>query len=737
MAASTGAPSSTLTPSICRLNNGSCGPRGVALYNYAHQPAVFAPQRRIPDADLPLPEVKVELLSLHGLRPQSWERAGRGAIFARNIGRFHGSPETVLRCMSAEAVTSGVESLSRAVLTFLRRYPPFDQMEEEALRFLTERLFIGYHAKGARILAPGEGEPEFLYVIRSGVVQLAPADNCLLPSGVESTLGPGECFPVGALLERRPVTSAHVAATDAFCYQLAAADFRELLRRSPRFQAFSTRYLGSLLSESRRLLKMHHASLAAEQQAMGRTLRSLIQRPAVTCTSDTPIGAALRSMQQARIGSIVVAAPGGAPVGIFTRYDVLERVALFGRSLDEPISAVMTPAPRVLPAEANAYDAALLIAQHGIRHVPVVDGGRLIGVITERDLFALQRSSIRSIQRTVAGASEGAQLQQAALNIRHLARDLIGEGTAAEHLIVIISTLNDALTRRIVGLEQVHHGIAGIDWSWLGFGSEGRYEQTIATDQDNGLIFLAPPGETADAVRQRLLPFAQAVNRTLAACGYPLCSGNIMAGNPMWCLTLDEWRRRFDDWINNTDPQALLNASIFFDFRAICGREELAQTLREALLARAAGAPRFLRQMAEQAVAVRPPLGILSDFVTDDTGDGPGLDLKTSAARLFVDAARVIALTAAVAHTSTAERLRQGGTKLGMSADEVGSAVEAFFFVQMLRLRRQAAGNGDSRRAAYNRIDPTELNEVDRRMLKECLRQVRKLQRRLALDHQL
>jgi CBS domain-containing protein len=275
--------------------------------------------------------------------------------------------------MSADARTSAVESLAGAVLVFLRRYPPFDEMEEEALRFLAQRLFVGYYAKGTRILAPEHGEPQFYYIIRSGLVNLAPAETYHLPAGADLALRAGECFSVGGLLERRPVASAYVAGADTFCYQLAAADFQALLQRSPRFQQFSTGYLASLLRESRRLLKMQTASLATEQQAMGRTLRSMLQRPAVTCAPNAPIGAALRTMQQARTGSIVIVTPAGVPTGIFTRHDVLDRVALPGRGLDEPISAVMTPEPRTMAAEESAYDAALLIAQHGIRHVPVMD----------------------------------------------------------------------------------------------------------------------------------------------------------------------------------------------------------------------------------------------------------------------------------------------------------------------------------------------------------------------------
>jgi CBS domain-containing protein len=480
---------------------------------------------------------------------------------------------------------------------------------------------------------------------------------------------------------------------------------------------------------------MHQASLAAEQQAMGRTLRSLIQRPPVTCAADTTVREALRAMKSAGVGSIVVTAPDGAPTGIFTRYDVLDRIALPGRGLDGPVAEVMTPAPRTLTAEANAYDAALLIAQRGIRHVPVVDGGRLIGVVTERDLFALQRIGIRAIHRTINDAAEHGQLRQAAADVRALVVSLIRLGSAAEPLTQIVSTLNDALTRRILEIEQQRRPLDGITWGWLGFGSEGRYEQTISTDQDNGIIFVVPPGESADGARSRLLPFARAVNQALAACGFPLCAGDIMAGNPRWCLSLDEWLRRFDGWITDSSPQALLDAAIFFDFRLLHGDERLAETLRERLLALAAGTPRFLRQMAEQAVAVRPPLGTFNDFVTEESADGRAtLDLKLSGSRIIVDAARIMALAQGVAHTGTVERLRQAGHRLGMNADETGSAVEAFFFIQMLRLRHQMAAKEG---ASPNRIAPAELNEVDRRMLKESLRQARKLQTRLALDYAL
>lgn len=629
---------------------------------------------------------------------------------------------------------TGNTVLAGGVARFLRQYLPFTQMEEAALEFIAANADLGYYPSGTVILDPAQAEPALFYIIQRGIVQVLPFAAVQSGEAQPVSLGAGECFSVSALLEKRPVMAPYTAISDTFCYELPAERFPELLNRSPVFREFATRYLTAMLQESRRLIKMNFIAAAGEQQAMSRTLRSLVTRAAVTCLPQTSVGEVLRSMQKLKIGSMLVTDEDGHPEGIFTRHDVLDRVALAQSDLSRPISAVMTPSPQTLPADASAYDAALLIAHRGIRHIPVCDGGRLIGVVTERDLFALHRVSVRAINHTVADADSIDGLRHAASDIRRLARSMLGQGVAAEQLTLIISTLNDALVRRVLEIEQEKFPVADIGWCWLAFGSEGRYEQTISTDQDNGLIFDAGNADPGP-LRERLLPFAQAVNRDLDTCGFPLCKGNIMAGNPQWCLSLGEWRAQFDSWITDTDPQALLNAAIFFDFRPLHGDAAPARVLRSHLSALAQGNRRFQRQMAQYALETRPPLGRISDFVTDDGEFHGTLDLKKSGARLFIDAARVLALAAGVEHTNTAQRLRQAGLRLGMPAGEIASISDGFFFLQTLRLRGQMSADSVARGA--NRINPAELNEVDRRILKESLRQARKLQSRLALDYQL
>ena len=632
-------------------------------------------------------------------------------------------------------VGGAAAAVADAVADFLRRYPPFGQMEEDALCFLVAHVNLGYYPKDTVILDPAQGMPAVFYIIQRGTVQVAAFNAAHRDDVSFSNLGPGECFSVGAMLEKRPVTALHTAVADTFCYELPAALFPELLDRSAVFRNHATRYLTSLLAQSRKLIQLHLSSPADEQQMMNRTLRSLVARAPVTCGPDAPLVNVLQTMQSRKIGSMLVVDAGGKPLGIFTRHDVLDRVVLSNCDLNVPISDVMTPDPRTLPAEASAYEAALLIAHHGIRHVPVLDGQQLIGMVTERDLFALQRVSVRAINRTVASTGSLAELRDVAADIRQLVRNMLGQGVAAEQLTLIISTLNDALVRRILDIEKQKFPLDGIRWCWLAFGSEGRYEQTISTDQDNGLIFDVD-GMATEAARAKLLPFAQAVNRDLDACGFPLCTGNIMGGNPQWCLSLDEWRGQFDFWISNTDPQALLKAVMFFDFRPLHGDESLADLLREHLLGLTQINSRFQRQLAQYALETRPPLGLISDFATEDDGEFKGtLNLKGSGTRLFTDAARVLALATGVAHTNTAQRLRQAGSRLQMQPTEVASMIEAFFFLQALRLRGQLAAGAGSKNV--NRVAPAQLNEVDRRILKESFRQARMLQSRLALDYQL
>ena len=197
---------------------------------------------------------------------------------------------------------------------------------------------------------------------------------------------------------------------------------------------------------------------------------------------------------------------------------------------------------------------------------------------------------------------------------------------------------------RALELAAADFDLSGIGVCWLGMGSEGRSEQTIATDQDNGIIFAADEPAPSDAdIRDRLLPFAREINATLDRCGYPLCKGGVMAMNPQWCLSLPEWSADFAQWIDRGGPDSLLAANIFFDFRSLWGRADLAQALREDIAVRARANRRFLKQMSDNALRNRPPLSWRGELKTAEDASGTeGIDLKMSGSMPLTDGARII-----------------------------------------------------------------------------------------------
>jgi CBS domain-containing protein len=480
-----------------------------------------------------------------------------------------------------------------------------------------------------------------------------------------------------------------------------------------------------------------HLPLQGNYQTMHSPLSGIIRRTPVTVTPQTSVRAALHIMEREGIGSIVIAEPDtGIPLGIFTLHDLLRRVSGRSSDVERPIANVMTHDPITLAPQATAYQAALAMARHGVRHLLIVDErGLLLGVVSQNDLFALQRVGIKEISSDIAGADNLDSLAGAARDIRQLADSMLAQGVGAEHLTQFISTLNDLLTLRIIELTKSEFELPSIRWCWIALGSEGRFEQTFTTDQDNAIIFESSDDD-AERMRQQLLPFTQAVNRKLDACGFLLCKGNIMAGNPMWCMSLNEWRRKFSAWIRTPQPTALLFASIFFDFRPLYGTHGLTTELRTWLLDACGKNTLFLRQLAENALQTRPPLGFFGGFRVERKGEFPNtIDLKMTGLWPFIGPARVFALAYGIPETNTARRLRSVAEKIRFSSDEMAAIVDSFYYVQRLRLLHQHKLQGLATGA--NRINPDALNPLDRSILKAAFKQAIRLQGRLTIDYQL
>ena len=350
-----------------------------------------------------------------------------------------------------------------------------------------------------------------------------------------------------------------------------------------------------------------------------------------------------------------------------------------------------------------------------------------MGIVSERDLFALSRMSVQRIGADLRAAQDESELRDLAPRIRELARHLGAQGVGARTLTALIAHLNDLLTERLV---QIHAERLDLDLkqaAWLAFGSEGRGEQTLATDQDNGIVFRS---DNPELDRPRWLALGEAVCASLADCGFPLCKGGVMASQPACCASVQEWCERFQSWLARGTPEELLAASIYFDARALAGATELADPLRAR--ARGPAGARFLHLLTEAALRGKVPLSWRGALDPQTLNGQEGLDLKAGGTAVFVEAARILALSQGLEALGTRERLLRAGEALGVAAPEREGWTAAFEFLQGLRLRAHMEAQADPENA--NWVPMQALNDLDRRTLRVSLRVAQRLQQRLQME---
>lgn len=639
----------------------------------------------------------------------------------------------------AETGRVAVQQNIQGTLDFLKQFPPFDSMDEGELGYLVENCILKFYSKGDVVIGPDDGPVDALYIVKQGRIF---GDRSSGTNDADETtfeLSVGECFPMGALLNERATRTVHVAEEDSFVFLFDKEAFVKLVSRSSQFRDFCVRGVSSLLKQVNQKVQSRAAESLGSQISMDTKLADISSmRVPVTCPADTPLHEAVQMMHEKQVGSIMISDVLMRPLGIFTLRDLRRVIADPNTDLRQPMHQVMTHNPFCLSPEATAFDAALAMTERHIAHVCLASEGRVVGMVSERDLFSLRRVDLVHLARAIRTASSLDSIVQMRKDVRELVERMIAHGASPEQVTRLITLLNDHTVARIIELTIEKQGDPGVKFSWLVFGSQGRREQALYTDQDNGIIFEASNQEEANAIRQKLLPLAREVNVALDDCGFVLCRGNIMAGNAELCLSTGEWENRFDKMIREASPQNMTYKGIFFDIRSIWGDENLAVQLQRKVLEKARMDNAFQRIMADSALQNRPPLGgLFRNFTLASKGaEKDTLDLKVKGLAPITDGVRVLALSQGIEANNTLERIRQLVGRGIIERLDGDAYIEAYQFIQLLRMQQHQL-QAEQGMAYSNRIYPDELNTLDRRILRESFRQAQRLQSSLAFRYQL
>ncbi|HGY5244961.1 TPA: DUF294 nucleotidyltransferase-like domain-containing protein [Aeromonas salmonicida subsp. pectinolytica] len=584
------------------------------------------------------------------------------------------------------------------VTRFLAQTTPFSQQGTALQTELARTISVYYFRAGEQVNA-GDGR---LLIVRTGLFTRMGAQQQLLEKLQEGDFYGYQPLPSGERL---------TCEEDGLVYWLAAEPFARARQHYPELDHFF-RHLAART--------LHQHSLPDEGYF---TLKvgDLVRPHKIVIAPDQTVQQAAQLMSERRVSSLLVERDG-ILLGIITDRDLRSRILAHGLPASTLISEVMTQQPKTIERDAYLFEALQQMGQWRVHHLPVLSQGRVDGMITVTDLVRAQQEHPVYLMTDIHRQPDLAHLIEASEQTLKLAHILGRQGVPAHEASHILATVADGLTQRLIELALVELGPAPCSFSWLVFGSFARRDQGLNADQDNGLLLAAPPvGE----VGRYFAALARYVCDGLARCGLPYCSGNIMATNPDLCLDQAGWLARFHGWIHTPTPQALLNATVFFDLRMVAGSGELFEGLHRQMLAEARAQPLFLLHLAQSALERTAPLGLFRHFILERDGQQQkGLDLKVRGISVITDLVRVYALASGVAEVNTRQRLQRLVQEGGMDSTQSRNLCDAFDLLAQLRWEHHLAcqdkmateGEGQ----VSNHLDPATLSGLQRHQLKDC-----------------
>ncbi|MEL6644971.1 MAG: DUF294 nucleotidyltransferase-like domain-containing protein [Pseudomonadota bacterium] len=415
----------------------------------------------------------------------------------------------------------------------------------------------------------------------------------------------------------------------------------------------------------------------------------------------------------------------GRLVGIVTIRDLSGRVLAENRPTDGPVSTVMTADPETLPPTAIGSDVLHAMMELHIGHIPIAERGTLVGIVTQTDLTRLQAVNSAYLVGDISKAQDAEEIAKVTARIPQLLAQLVGAGNRHDVVTRLITDIADAATRRLLKLAEENLGPPPVPYLWLACGSQGRREQTGVSDQDNCLILDDSVSEADDAYFADLAKF---VSDGLDTCGYVYCPGDMMATAPRWRQPVKVWRSYFDGWIATPNPEAQMLASVMFDLRPIGGTRSLFDDLQEQTLAMASKNSIFVAHMVANSLKHRPPLGLLRGFATVRSGEHKNqIDMKMNGVVPIVDLARLYALMGAVEPVNTRARLEAAAEAGSVSKSGAQDLLDAYDLIAQTRLEHQARQIGAGE-APDNYLAPTALSDFERSHLRDAFVVVRTMQ---------
>ena len=591
-------------------------------------------------------------------------------------------------------------AMAKQVEDFLNTSAPFDVLDkEQKLELVKHTELIYLTADNVGDLQKGKSS---LFLIQNGQFSVQDSDAPL------RHLSEGDYFGYTNIMEKRNFSLSISVDSPGlvYCFEASAV--------TPLFELPAIR---NFFDGLRNNALQNHAISDSNSMWLYKGLEDVINKSPVSVDVEASITVAAQIMTNQKVSSLLVTREDKL-IGIITDRDLRSRVVAASLDIHLPVSHIMTPNPAQIMGNRTLFDALALMTERNIHHLPVIDQQTLVplGMVTASDIIRHQRGNVLFIIGELSKAENLYELTRLSWQLPHYFSAHAKKAGDYDIAGKILSQATDIMTRKLIGFFQQANGKAPMMFAWLVYGSQAREDQTMGSDQDNGLLLAERPSETQ---AEYFAKMADYVCNGLAKCGIKLCDGNIMASNPKLRLSLEEAIEEAKRWVKAPTKDAIMHFNIFLDVRCAAGDISLFKQLqrqRAPLMQQ----NMFLAALTRNSNEISVPLSMFQKFIYEKgRKEKDVIDLKTRAVALINNIARIYALADGVTLPNTLARLDALSENSQLSKRDATNLRDIWLFLNRLRWRHQLEN-----KVTDNRVSVSSLSSIEKHQLKAAFKAI-------------
>ncbi|PHR98552.1 MAG: nucleotidyltransferase [Leeuwenhoekiella sp.] len=630
-------------------------------------------------------------------------------------------------------------TIAERVADFLKDYPPFQFLSSSSLLKISGEVQVLYYEKDKPIFKEREKNTGIFYVVKDGAVRLYRTEN--QEPKIVDICDEGDLFGLRPLITKEDYELSASANEETILYGIPIELFLPIALEHKEVSNFLIASFASnvqdpySLEESGKLFTEYSVERNSEIFDLQKAKYS---KNILTCTPDTLIKVAASKMSHRNVGSIIVTEEN-KPKGIITNKDLRDKIATGAFQISDPVTKIMTRPVRCFHKDPTIAQAQLIMLKNDISHLCITEDGTpdsdLLGLITEHDIVVSFANNPVVLMKEVKLAKRTKRLRNVRLKVSQLLKKYLSQNLPLSQILNILNEINYAITVRVIELSLKKMPVSPpCKFAWLALGSQGRKEQLLLTDQDHAIVFENVPAEDYEATQNYFIKLARHITRALHKIGYDYCPADMMASNPRWCQSLQEWKNQYDIWIKDPTPESQLLSAIFFDYSYVYGDTELVTSLSDNILDTLDQNNMFYRVMAKDAIRSPSPLGFFRQFLVEEDGEHKDFfDIKSRALMPLIDAARVLSLHHKLRNINNTAARFERLAEIETNNKEIYESC-SYAFKALLKFRtKQGILHGDSGRF----IELATLSKAEKLKLKRCFKPIQDIQEILTVRYQL